>query len=166
MGCGLGVCLRVIGASGIPGGHSTNWVGFLKCEKFDHNIARQVPMINFVDGTNIALDYGRQVQAVHVSGQCSEEGETVDGDVIATKQDLETFAWLDWGMTSAGRIAIYWVENGIWYFVEGKVSALAFGHDPSNAKWWIFKLDLNGASIKSGADATIKQQGTPWQVVP
>ena len=158
---GLGVAIKVIGSGGL---HPDGWVRYIKCEKFDHNVARTLPIINFFDATNIPLDFGRQVQGAHITGQCSEEVEVSDGQTLATKTELEDFAWKDYKVTTsaAGGLRVYWVEGGAWFYLEGCVSALTFDHDPANEKWWNFRLDIQGASKSQvGNLLTGKQPGNP-----
>ena len=156
---GLGVCLKVQ-TSGTGALHPAGWTRYIKCEKFDHNVKRMVPMINFFDGTNISLDFGKQIEAAHIIGQCSDAPEILDGQNVACKADIEGFAWRDWTLGTA--IRVYWVENGTWYYIEGKVSTCTFTHDPANESWWNFNMDLQGASLdKTGAANTGKQPGNP-----
>lgn len=138
---GLGVCVK---------NQSTGWKRYIKCEKLDHNVVRMVSMINFYSGINIKMDFGKQVQAIHITGQCSEAPETSDGQTIACKSDLEDFAWNQFLST----LAIYWVENGLWYYLQGAITGVNFDHDPANDSWWNFRLDLQGANSTS---ATGKQ---------
>jgi len=153
MGLGVAIKVQVAGAC-----HPGGWVRYIKCSKFDHNVARTLPIINFFDSTNIALDFGRQVQGAHITGLCSEEAEISDGQTLVTKTELEDFAWRDYG----GTLRVYWVEGGAWYYLEGCVSALTFDHDPANEKWWNFRLDIQGASkTQTGNAATGKQPGNP-----
>jgi hypothetical protein len=151
----LGVAIKCITAGGQ---HPAGWVRYLKCEKFDHNIVRTLPMIQFFDSTNIPMDFGRQAQAVKVAGQCNEVGETLpDGTQCAGKDDLEGFAWRDW----SGDIAVYWVENGTWYYVKGKVDSLSFDYDPVH-DFWNFRLSLQYAdATKAGSANCGKQPGAP-----
>jgi len=130
---GLGVCIK---------DNTSGWKRYIKCEKMDHNVVRMVAMINFYSGINIPMDFGKQVQAIHITGQCNEVTEVSDGQNVAGKNDLESFAWDKYRDV----LRIYWVENGTWWYLEGKVTAINFDHDPANDAWWNFRLDLQGAT--------------------
>lgn len=126
---------------------SSGWTRYVKCEKLDHNVVRMLHVINFYTGINIQLDFGKQVQAVHISGTCEQTTETGwNGESIAGKNDLEKFAWTDYAST----LRVYWVENGVWYYLEGKVQACNFTQEPYQ-DYWSFRLDFQAKGAKTAA---------------
>ncbi len=124
---------------------TSGWIRYLKCEKIDHNVVRMLHVINFYTGINIQLDFGKQVQATHLSGVCEPTTEAGPfGETIAGKNDLELFSWTYYADT----LRVYWVENGTWYYLEGKVQSCNFSQEPYQ-NFWTWRLDFQAKGAKT-----------------